>query len=199
MQKALLRGLGKATDIALLPLTEILILFNCYDRASVLSKFASFTDHIQLVCGKSPEIQALGQDIMTVLIDLNPALAEGIESMEARTTDWPNEQALVNFVKTRLAPPVRVAIKNLFLTTFKYDTDAENTILEPSVDANDMRLKLHEERISNTENALAKIDVVADTVAREVSDLKLAKAASAFSREEKNLRYDISEHLDNSL
>ena len=153
---------------------------NCYNRASLLSKFASFTDQIQLVCGKSPEIQALGQDIMTVLIDLNPALAEGIESMEARTTDWPNEQALVNFIQRRLAPPVRVAIKNLFLTTFKYEPEPANTILEPSVDANDMRLKLHEERISNTENALAKIDVVADTVAREVSDLKLAKAASAF-------------------
>ena len=81
-----------------------------------------------------------------------------------------------------------MAIKNLFLTTFKYESESANTILEPSVDANDMRLKLHEERISNTENALAKIDVVADTVAREVSDLKLAKAASAFYREERNLR-----------
>ena len=50
-----------------------------------------------------------------------------------------------------------------------------------------MRLNLHEERISRTKIALAKIDIVAETVAREVADLKLAKAAIAFELEEHNI------------
>jgi hypothetical protein len=50
-----------------------------------------------------------------------------------------------------------------------------------------MRLNLHEERISRNETALAKMDIVAETVAREVADLKLAKAAGAFEREERNI------------
>ena len=50
-----------------------------------------------------------------------------------------------------------------------------------------MRLNLHEERISRAEVSLAKIDIVAETVAREVADLKLAKAAIAFELEEHNI------------
>ena len=61
-------------------------------------------------------------------------------------------------------------------------------ILQTSTDANDLRLNLHEERISRAEVSLAKIDIVAETVAREVADLKLAKAAGAFEREERNIR-----------
>ena len=44
-----------------------------------------------------------------------------------------------------------------------------------------MRLRLHEERISNKKIAPAKIDIVAETVAREVADMKLAKAREPLS------------------
>ena len=94
----------------------------------------------------------------------------------------------MQYIKICITPPIRAAIKNLFLETFNYETVPEHHILEPSADANDMRLNLHKERISNNEIALAKIDIVAETVAREVADMKLAKAAGPFEREERRLR-----------
>ena len=45
-----------------------------------------------------------------------------------------------------------------------------------------MRLNLHQERISRNEIALAKIYIVAETIAREVAVLKLPKAAGAFEQ-----------------
>ena len=51
-----------------------------------------------------------------------------------------------------------------------------------------MRLKIHEERLLKCEEGLTKIGVIGETIAREVADLKLAKAASAFATEEKCFR-----------
>ena len=159
-------------------------LLNCFEKASLISKLAQFTDQIQRVSGKSPDINDLGPKILKTLIDLNPFISEIVERTEARTNIWPNEEALMKYIKICITPPVRAAIKNLFLESFNYETAPEHHILEPSADANDMRLKLHEERISNNEIVLAKIDIVAETVAREVADMKLAMAAGAFECEE---------------
>ena len=109
-------------------------------------------------------------------------ISEIVERNKARTTVWKTKDGLLKYIHGCIAPPVRTAIKNLFLATFKYPTIPDQHILKPSADANDMRLNLHEERISRNEIALANIDIVAEMVAREVADLKLAKAAGAFEK-----------------
>ena len=199
---ALLRGLKQVTEISVSPMKEILKdcrldrekskylerIVNCYSRASLLSKLASFTDYIQEVCGESPDISKLSQEILQCLIDLNPLLAEIIESAEARTKDWNTEVELNNFVRDFITPPVKRAIKNLFLSTFNYKQERDDIFLEPNADSNDMRLNIHEERLQKCEEGLKKICVIGETVAREVADLKLAKAACAFATEEKCLR-----------
>ena len=199
---ALLRGLNQATEISVKPMKEILKdcrldsskgkylerIVNCYSRASLLSKLATFTDQVQEVCGDSPDINTLGQGIMTCLIDLNPQLVEIIESTNARTNEWRTEDDLNRFISNRITPPVKKAIKNLFLSTFNYKPERDDIFLEPNADSNDMRLKIHEERLSRCEKGLTKVEVIGETIAREVADLKLAKASSAFATEDKCLR-----------
>ena len=51
-----------------------------------------------------------------------------------------------------------------------------------------MTLQLHEERLTKVESVFTQVAVIKRTLAREVADLKLAKAASAFAMEDKNLR-----------
>ena len=149
--------MDRVTDISMTPLIEILKdcmidsdkdkyekkILNGFDRASLINKLAQFTDQIQR--GKSPDIKRLGPEILKTLLDINPVIAEIVERNEARTTTWPNEEALMQDIKICITPPIRAAIKNLFLETFKYETVPEHHILEPSADANDMRLNLHEE------------------------------------------------------
>lgn len=81
---------------------------------------------------------------MTCLIDLNPLLTEIIESTHARTKEWNNEDELNNYISDFIVPPVKRAIKNLFLSTFGYKKEREDIYLKPSADSNDMRLKIHE-------------------------------------------------------
>ena len=56
---------------------------NCFENASLISRLAQFTDQIQTVSGKSPEVSDLGQKILKSLIDINPSIAE-------RTSARPN-------------------------------------------------------------------------------------------------------------
>ena len=51
-----------------------------------------------------------------------------------------------------------------------------------------MTLQLHETRITKVESVFTEVAVIKNTLAREIADLKVAKAASAFAMEEKNLR-----------
>ena len=51
-----------------------------------------------------------------------------------------------------------------------------------------MTLQLHKERLTKVESVFMQVAVIKGTLARDVADLKLAKAASAFAMEEKNLR-----------
>ena len=151
--------MDRVTDISKIPLIEIFKdcmidsdkdkyeekILNGFDRASLINKLAQFTDQIQRVSGKSPDIKGLCPEILKTLIDINPVISEIFERTEARTTIWPNEEALMQYIKICITPQIRAAIKNLFLETFKYETVPEHHILEPSADANDMRLNLHEE------------------------------------------------------
>ena len=57
--------------------------------------------------------------------------------------------------------------------TFNYPTQADQHVLEPSADASDMRLTLHIERIYRLELQQIKIEIVADTLAREVAELRV--------------------------
>ena len=143
---ALLRGLGQVTELSVSPLKEILKdcrldrekskylerIVNCYCRASLLSKLATFTDYIQEVCGESPDISKLSHEILQCLIDLNPLLTEIIESAQARTKEWNTEAELNNFVRDFIVPPVKRAIKNLFLSTFEYKQERDDIFLEPN-------------------------------------------------------------------
>ena len=61
-----------------------------------------------------------------------------------------DQGGLLKYINCYITPPVRSAIKNLFLATFKHPTIPAHHILKPSADANDMRLNLSEERISET-------------------------------------------------
>ena len=119
-------------------------ILNCFENASLISRLAQFTDQIQTVSGKSPEISDLGQKILKTLIDINPSI---VQRTEARTTVWTTEDGLLTYIQICITPPVRSAIKYLFLETFKYKAIPDHHILEPSADANDMRLNLHEENL----------------------------------------------------
>ena len=100
----------------------------------------------------------MGQKILKTLIDINPSI---VERTEARTAVWTTEDGLLKYIKIYITPTVRSAIKNLFLETFKYNAIPDHHILEPSTDANDMRLNLREERISKNQITLTNSDIVA--------------------------------------
>ena len=130
---SILHGLARVTEIAMHPLTEIMKdcridtnkekyeekILNCFENASLISNLAQFTDQIQTVSGKSPEISDLGKHILQTLIDINPFISEIVERNKARTTVWKTEDGLLKYINGCIAPPLRSAIKNLFLATFK--------------------------------------------------------------------------------
>ena len=108
----------------------------------------------------------------------SPSGDNGNTGAAKAASPFSNEKTTLKQITVRMTPTgccetptVRSAIKNLFLATFKYPTIPAHHILKPSADANDMRLNLHEEIISRNEIALTKIDIVAETVAREGADL----------------------------
>ena len=87
-----------------------------------------------------------------------------------------------------IEPVIKVALKNLFLKHLGYEECIDDNDVTPSVDSNEMTLQLHENRLTKMEAVFTEVAVIKNTLARELADLKLAKAASAFAMEEKNLR-----------
>ena len=126
--------------------------------------------------------------ITDLLISINPKIFDIIERHEVRTTEWPDSETLDLFISKCIEPVIKSALKNLFLKTLGYPECEDETDFAPSVDSNEMTLKLHEGRITKVESIQTEVSVIKNTLAREIADLKLAKAASAFAMEEKNLR-----------
>ena len=62
-----------------------------------------------------------------------------------------------------------------------------------------MILNLHEERISNNEIALAKIDIVTETVAREVADLQRQQEPLSVRKRISNLILKIERSVEERL
>ena len=192
---ALLQGLPTVTSIAMTPLTEILKdcmvdrdkekyqekILNCYESASLLSKLAAFTNHVEKLPGKTPTISNLGPQITGLLITLNPRLAAVIENHNARETVWQDTNTLIGFTKSLLEPIVKTAIKNIFLSSQGYPD-------QPNPDSNSMKLNLQEGRLSEVEKSVNKMEAVSTILVKEIADLKLAKAAAAFGAEERHIR-----------
>jgi hypothetical protein len=202
--EALLRGLNYLTEIALEPLENILQdsrldtninkdkydekVDQCYANASILAKLVGFLEHIQVKTGKTPVIKELPNKIITLLIDFNPDISGIVTRGDAVRKIWKNEQELTLFLRRAVYPTLRVRIKNLIYVETGYDAPNDIVLLEPSADANHFRLKMYEDRIAALESKVVKVDIVAKTLAREVANIKQAKASAAFEREEKKLR-----------
>ena len=199
---ALLQGLEKITRISINSMAEILRdcsldsdkdkyedrIINCFKNASLLSKVRGFLDQIEKICGKAQQIQDLLELITTLLININPKITDIIEEHEIRTTEWPDNETLDLFISKCIEPVIKQALKNLFLKHLGYEECNDDTEFAPSVDSNEMTIKLHEGRITKVESVFTEVEVIKNTLVREIADLKLAKAASAFAMEEKNLR-----------
>ena len=199
---ALLRGLESITRISMKPMAEILRdcsmdsdkdkyedrIKNCFKNASLLSKVRGFLNQVEKICGKAQHIQDLLEQITEMLISINPKIFDIIESHEVRTTEWPDSETLDLFISKCIEPVIKIALKNLFLKALGYPECEDETDFAPSVDSNEMTLKLHEGRITKVESIQTEVSVIKNTLAGEIADLKLAKAASAFAMEEKNLR-----------
>ena len=202
--ETLLRSLNYFTEMALAPLENILQdsrldtninkdkydeeVDHCYANASILAKLVGFLDHIQAKTCKTPVIKELAPKIMALLIDINPEIAEIVTRGDAVRKLWKNEQELTLFLQRAVYPILRARIKTLIYEETGYGSPNDMDHMEPSADANYFRLNMYEDRIAALESQVVKVDLVAKTLAREVANIKQAKASAAFEREEKKLR-----------
>jgi hypothetical protein len=202
--ETLLRGLNYLTEMALAPLENILQdsrldtninkdkyeekVEQCYGNASILAKLVGFLDQIQVKTGKTPVIEELAPKIMALLIDINPEIAGIATKGDAVRKIWKNEQELTLFLQKAVYPILRERIKNLIYEETGHGSPNNIVHLEPSAEANYFRLNMYEDRIAALESQVVKVDIVAKTLAREVANIKQAKASAAFEREEKKLK-----------
>jgi hypothetical protein len=160
----------------------------CYENASILNKFSQYLDLIQTRTGKTSQIDGLPTQLTQLLVDINPSLAEAINKNDFVRKNWADAEVLKNYIVNGITPIIRIAIKNHLLQTFKYKPSHDVPLLEPSAASNDFRISRQDERIAALEAKQVKVDIVAETLAREVGDLRQAKATAAFEREEYKIK-----------
>jgi hypothetical protein len=117
-------------------------------------------------------------------VDINTSIAEDLSKNNFVKREWATAEDLKEYIRESIKPTFRIAINNYLLQTSKYRTCNDSPLLEPSAASNDFRITRQDEKIAALEAKQVKVDIVAETLAREIGDLRQSKAAAVFEREE---------------